>query len=152
MNSLNLHIAYVEAHPDDKTAALSLVDHFQEEHGWSRWQALRTVVRTYRDEKDNRQIAACARKCQLQTISSEMLLQVIGEEMHVSGYSAVRLMFIRGFAPAKFVSLQVMPGAENFLGHTIAIGAREYLRRFRRTQKSMRAMEVWERREYATTW
>jgi len=44
VNELHLHVASVREHPEDKTSALALVDHFQEEGTPTRGEALRKVA------------------------------------------------------------------------------------------------------------
>lgn len=148
MSDLHRHLAYCESHPQDKLAARSLAEHLAEAHGWSYERSLRETVTLLRPSRDAAWITAASRKARRGSQCSRLVLATCCEDAHVSCYSNARVFFVRGFTFPRTVELDVVPGAQRFLGLVVAVGAREYLRRYRQMQHDLRLIDPARRRQH----
>lgn len=139
MTDLQNHIAAVAANPFDKTAALTLADHFQEAAGYSRWTALRKVVAVRRPGMDAMFLARAARVMRSQSSAKPILNARIEEEAELGGYDLYRVYLIRGFSAPSVTTTTYHPEEYPETEADVSVGSRWVLSCYRRCQKQAAA-------------
>lgn len=123
MTPLKHHHAYVVRVPDDRTAALALVDHCQEETGATRIQALRKVAAITVAAKRTKRLAVAARwladKGEVGAYLRREILRA------ASGHYATKWyrILVTGFAPVRVLLRAVASRRQRPGGLTIAVSA-----------------------------
>lgn len=105
MNECLQHDAYLRANPEDRTAALALVDHAQEEYGLSRLDALKAVAQTRRAARHERDHATAARYLAPMSDFKNYLHRCIAEAVfrpHLRGFTVL-------VAPGRHVPVVTSP-------------------------------------------
>jgi hypothetical protein len=128
MNELLHHEDYVAAYPDDKTAALALVDHLTETCGWEYRYAVRTVAHIRYTARTARDVAAASARLAHNAYGREYLNVCIVLSLNLNADWPMLISVVPGSRPPSAVQLDYHTDGDHFPYWGITVGARWVLR------------------------
>lgn len=131
MTSLCDHEEYVRLHPNDKTAALALVDHRMELLDVSRLMALKVVAGIRRRAVASAELARATKLVSNGRSSGRRVLWIIREFTVAGNASSAAVIIKEGRTRPRFYPPGEGSEAHDYFGGVITVGARFVLRMWR---------------------